>query len=331
MKRLNQNIRFLLLAVASVALCVSCAKELNNGGHKEESEVTFEITPNVSTEYENVPSTYASDGGGIGNVNSSTHKMRYILEVWSEDGTTKVLRKEQIVAIGTAPTFAPRLLSKRYQFAFWADFVLTSSITDSAPNGAALYYTADNLKEIQQIGIAALNDDAKDAYAASHLIDLSTAGVSATVTLKRPLAKLRIVALDANTIDSSKGANGCSVQLKYSTDLFTQYNVLDGTVSTSTSVTFPYLPRVYDDFGSAYGASSPNYSQTLLWDYVFVTENGLSRDVTIAIKDANGNDVKLPSGSNPDATRKVISGVELKRNALTTAVGNLFTVTTVTP
>lgn len=339
MKTRTIYIRGLLVFVLSLSQLASCSKE-DRG--PESGSAVFTVAPQISAGYENIPSTYSSDRGGATNVSAADYRQRYILEVWSEDGTAKQFREVKVSEIGSAaPLFSLRLLPAKYRMAVWADFVTAASVTTEVPGGADLFYRTDDLTGITVLN-ADFNSDAKDAYAAAFDADLSGSGLGIAVTLRRPLAKVRLVALDADRINSSAGADGCTSNIT-GVGSYNRYDVLDGKASAAGghSTVPDYFP-VYADYGSAYGAAgADNHSQTLAWDYVFVPSEGLAADITIRMfkslvtdrENLKEDDIVLfPSADDEKAASKTIRKVMLKPNTLTTVVGNFFTpAETVTP
>lgn len=330
------NISTFLVSVLSAALLASCSKDTGTEPSRGREDVVFTVMPQIVAGYENIPSTYSSDKVRTDNVSATDYRQRYILEAWSEDGNTKQYREVKITEIGgDAPVFSPRLLSAKYKMAVWADFVTAASVTAGTPAGSTdLFYQTDNLTDITVLK-ADFSNDAKDAYAAAFDADLTGSGLSLAVTLRRPLAKIRLVALDADKANSNAGLDDCTASLVYSNCANRSYNALDGNVtdSGSASGSSDYF-SVGNDYGSAYGPSpaTDNHSQTLAWDYVFVPAGGMQTDLTIQLKNGSQSNITLPSASDGSATSKPIKGVTLKPNTLTTAVGYFFTpVETVTP
>lgn len=324
MKTSTIYIRRFLAHVLSLSLLGSCSDSKDDGAYlpQEPESVVFTVMPQIAAGYGNIPATYSTDRGGVSNVSAADYRLRYILEVWSGDGSRKEYRQAEVKGIGEAgPEFSPRLLSGKYKMVLWADFVTTQSVTPDTPAGVGLFYNADNLNDITLLK-ADCNDDAKDAYTAVFDADLTEGGLNATVILKRPLAKVRLVATDADRANGDAGLDGCTANLVFSNYTDQVYDALDGSVAFSGVPVSgdSYFP-VGSDYGSAYGVpGSGNHSRTLAWDYVFVPAGGLTTDITVRLQTGSGGGIALPV-----ATLKTIRGVTFRPNVLVTAAGRFFT------
>lgn len=315
-------IRRLLVHALSLSLLVSCSKGVGSELSQEPEGAVFTIMPQIAAGYGNIPATYSSDQGGISCVSAADYKLRYILEVWSGDGRRKEYRQAEVKEIGeTGPEFSPRLLSGRYKMVLWADFVAAQSVTPDMPAGANLFYNADNLDAVSLLK-ADCNDDAKDAYTAVFDADLTDGGLNVIVTLKRPLAKVRLVATDADRANGGVGLDGCTANLVFSNYTAQVYNALDGSVAVSGAPVSNdcYFP-VGSDYGSAYGTpDAGNHSRTLAWDYLFVPAGGLTTDITVRLQTGSGGEIALPA-----AASKTIRDITFRPNLLITAAGRFFT------
>lgn len=320
------QIRTFLFAVLAAGLLAGCSKGVGPNHNEGDEYVVCTLTPQIEAGYENIPTTYApgatdptSADGGMANVNRDKYKLRYTFEVWLADGTKKVYREVKVAAIADpAPVFAPRLLSVKYKMAMWVDFIETSSVTTENALGADLYYNADDLRSVKLLKTD-FSDDAKDAYAATWDADLTKGEFTATVTLRRPLAKVRFVALDANEINYSDNGD-YTANIAFTPLRPMNFDLLSGAVSETVNNAADKRP-LYDDYKPGDGTDK---SQTLAWDYVFVPAAGCTYQVAMQVFNPAGESVDLPSATDFSATTKLINDVELKPNTLTTAVGNYF-------
>ena len=134
--------------------------------------------------------TYASDQGGVANVDKDIYDQRYILEIY--DGSDRIFRKVQCCEIGESVSFDMRLLAKKYTFALWADFTINGSEEDN------LYNTANGLDEVTyngKVDLEMLSKDYADAYCFVEDVDLRSSGINIkNMVLERPLGKIRFLA-----------------------------------------------------------------------------------------------------------------------------------------
>ncbi len=245
-----------------------------------------------------VRSTYNSSsnlGGATNLVNTTSYYLRYILAVYGADGS-EVVKEQHVVPVGTgATTFEVTLAeAEEYTAVGWCDFV-TGSADDAADN----HYDTTAFPEISCKDIA-INDESYDAYYASQSFTAMNE-VTQSISLKRPFAKLRIVANNWTT-DNAPDA----VSITYSgLTRYTTLNAKDGSVSGASST-------------ATYSATTiPTYSEsdgtTILVDYILVDDDAQSVSISY---DATQNGTSVGS--------KTVAGVPLQRNYLTTVSGKVL-------
>lgn len=142
--------------------------------------------------------------GGITNVDFAEYDLRYQLAVYRVDGegedvsyTQVISPQKKVVDSYQAVNYSLRLTPNRnYKFVVWTDFVKQGTDTD-------LHYETSNFENITCIdGVdKQLNDESRDAYFATEEITVGSNGVMKDLTLKRPFAKLRVVATDWGVYD----------------------------------------------------------------------------------------------------------------------------------
>ncbi len=290
---------------------VSCKLEDRESASERETDfvVSAEIPAGVIT--------YAAQDafshfGGAGNVNSSEYDLRYIMEVY--DGDNLVCRDEKFIADGFSAgvDFKVRLIAKKYRFAFWADFVKEGQKSDN------LYNTSSGLDDISYSDAADLQQlasDAADAYCHVEEIDLSEAGQTCKISMKRPFGKIRMLATDK--VLDSQTERPVSVKVEFDGAIFpSNYNVLTG--ESSGSLSADKSSKLY--FDAVHENASVNKAETegylLANFYVFASkpETAYGMDVTVyADKDRIQN-----------IGRRSLSGIPVYANRLTTVVGNFY-------
>lgn len=215
--------RHLLCYIVFSAVLWSC-KQTEPDYENANGMATCHITAGIQNEIQ----TYASEQGGIINVDKDTYDQRYILEVY--DGDDCVYREVKITEIGDYTDFNVRLLAKKYTFAFWADFTPNNSLEDN------LYVTAaglDNITYNSGVDLNRLSDDCADAYCCIEEIDLTNSSQKiSNALLKRSLGKIRFLATDTPQESTPVVA---TIRL-YGETIPSSYNVLTATAAGSLTV-----------------------------------------------------------------------------------------------
>jgi hypothetical protein len=254
----------------------------------------------------------SSGNGGIDNVDDAGYDLRYLLEVWSADGSTFVYRDTVIATGYTAPVnFSVQLPAAVYKFVFWADFVTKGTVTD-------LTYKTDNsggLKDIEWTAAAyVLSSDLRDAYYAVREVDLTNGGtVNGNVTLKRPFGKLRVLATDLY----DENVVPAKAVIKYThagmPSFRKSFNALAGETNAATISAGGNLESVPELETSVTVSETPYTNVYLLaFDYFLIPA-----DLT-----AVSFDIELFDGANASlGAAKSISSVPVGVNKLTTVIG----------
>ena len=152
-----------------------------------------------------------------------------------------------------------------------------------------------------------INDETKDAYTWTGNINFATDqdGTNQNITLKRPYAKLRLIATDYNEAMTDVE----SVTVEYKNQMYTMFNAVEGQFNTERAVS--YTNTWNKDY---YEAATTDGSKTIFADYVPVNETGYA-PFTVTVEYQNGETY----------TRTFAEDIPVKRNALTTLKGAFFT------
>ena len=308
---MKKNLLFIM--GASAIMFASCQKNVVPEGQGS-GEVTFTIGASAG----DVLGTRAvgtdanSRMGGVTNVDWSAYDLRYILEIYSSDGAT-LLKERMVETYADAYSdakFTVRMAPDEYKFVLWADFVATGTQTDLH------YNTETGLKAIEMMGTYAVNDESRDAYFAAKNVTVSTSNGSASITLKRPFGKIRLVTDDI--ADLTAGIEPKVVNVTYFVDLPAAFDAVTGAVS-GTLANGPTYTAAVEDYKLDYDADAAY--QTLFVDYIFgtATESPLK--------------FKIEVYSDADATvlikeREFLTDIPIKRNMLTTLLGSVLTTNT---
>jgi hypothetical protein len=241
--------------------------------------------------------TRSSDGlnsalGGAQNLGAQN--LNYILALYEvADNNTFILSDFCQVSDrdGDGERFSPMVtLGKTYTMVALAHFGDRLTLTDAQK--------ADYLKAMPVAGV--FNDEAEDFYVATKTARFTADNLQHALTLKRPYAKLRVVATDypaAATI-SSVSINYGSNKLFNRFDALTQQFSLDATVSQTLTAS------QYSDAATA---------KTIVADYFPVNADTYLQAFTVT--------VTLNDNSRFSRT---FSDIPLRRNALTTLSGAFF-------
>ena len=238
----------------------------------------------------------ASDKGGWTNTQGN---VSYTL-VLSAEGHNQTYKKENVA--GNTVTFSPTVvLGREYTVTAYAHF------SDKAQ---------ENLTSITET--KGINDESKDVYFFTTKENVSKPtinfadGTSYNFDLKRPYAKLRLIAEDYNTTEDTKPkTNITEVTVSYNNEVYTVFNAVEG--EFNTKATKSYTKTWNADY---YEQGVTSGDKTIFADYIPVNGTDVA-PFTIKVK---------YSGANNEVYERVFAqDIPVRRNALTTLSGNFFT------
>lgn len=319
--------KILLSALALVSLLFASCQMQEPESDKLTGEVDFSITagiPTAITTYADPAATAFSHQGGASNLKPEEYTLRYILQVFDKEG--KVAYEEvKNPAEGTfgGVTFKARLLAKKYDFVFWADFV--------KKDGTEFYNVENstggfNLKNItyknEGITISDLASDAADAYTKVMEVDLtqSSQTLSEPVKLQRPFGKIRLLATDALGDNNKQEERPGEVTVDFKGAVIpSAFNALvqkvaEGATMAAGKLTFPAVcenasvNNVTDGYKNSY---------LLGYSYIFASGEIPSYSMDVEVKGDQ-------EGSGVIGTRS-LSSIPVQANKLTTVIGNFYT------
>ena len=315
MKKLLFSLAFIAAMLTS---CVSNNAEIDYDG-KNAVDVVIDVkAPELATSRSG--ETAMNSGlGAIDNFSDDEwgrYDLRYIFEVYDitpgyEDYENPV--KERIVQTFDQyePTrFQLRLIPKRtYKFVVWADFVLQGTEND-------LNYNTTNLKNITRKGIPTAMDESMDAYFVQEDITL-TGALSKDFVLTRPFGKLRVITTDINEVNLGSAPSRVDITF-YNHNIFASLNALDGyAASVANNVTYSYNIAKGAPYSEGYDKDANN--QTLFADYIFTHPQEFGEQEVNFKMSVYGEDNRLIREHDFNTQ------IPLKRNSLTTIMGNLLT------
>ena len=315
-----------ILALGGLLFASSCQMDEPDAGTLT-GEVDFSITagiPSGITTYAD-PIPAFSHRGGASNLDPKDYTLRYILQVFDEDGKV-AYEEEKTPEAGTfgGVTFEARLLAKKYNFVFWADFVKTEGNVEFYNVGNSIdgYNLSNITYKDKNITINDLATDAADAYTKVVEVDLTQASqsLSEPVKLQRPFGKIRLLATDALGEHNKQEERPGEVTIDFKDAVIpSEYNALAQKVAKGVTMKVGKLTftAVCED-ASVNGVTTEYKNSYLLgYSYIFASGEIPSYSIDVEVK---GNQV----GSGVIGTRS-LSSIPVQANKLTTVIGNFYT------
>ena len=274
-------------------MLASCSNDEPTAPGAQTVEASFSL--NIAGEVATRAGNGNSSLGGADNLGAE--KLNYILALYEvADNNALILSDFCQVSDrdGDGERFSPMVtLGKTYMMVALAHFGDKRNIADADK--------ADYLKAMPIENI--INSEAEDFYVATKTARFTVDNLQHALTLKRPYAKLRIVATDWN----QSAIQGVTVDYAANT-LFSQFNVLTNQFSNySTTKTIS---------ASQYNTSDAATAKTIVADYFPV--NTVSPTTYLSAFTVT---VTLQGGSSFSRT---FNDIPLQRNALTTLSGTFF-------
>ena len=240
---------------------------------------------------------------------NSKYDLRFILEI-SYNG--KVVREVKTTET-TSATFPVRLApEKTYKFTVWADLVNEGTEDD-------LYYnilTKDANGDVPGLSNIKINLDkwtpnveARDAYYLS-MEKTFNAAADLSMELKRPFAKVRVVATDIDKV-TAFDLIPTSAVASYSKQMYTSFNALTGEKAGLANVEHSFKYAEVDTYTDKSG------ERTVFADYIFVPEDGTVQfTLNIYADEAKSNLINDNAFNTP---------ILVEQNKVTSIVGDVLT------
>ena len=261
----------------------------------------------------------------------ANYDLRYILEVYAadDDGSGEPIYRERLVNCldKYAPTtFELRLVPNRdYKFVVFSDFVAegNAELTEPAEKLAIsdLYYNTADLRNISAITTqptwGAMNE-IRDAYFIAENVTI-TSSLNKTLTLKRPFAKLRVIATDLDYITGYSQPGYVEVTYK-NEKIYKSFNAVNGELNAEEmagdELKYGYNVSKAIPYNAGYDAATTN--QTLFTDYLFAVEGEQTPvNFEMAVYESKGGRLIEKQDFNTQ--------IPIQRNHLTTIIGDLLT------
>ena len=258
--------------------------------------------------------------GGLYNLDLvNQYDLRYQIAIYKleDNGTYRrvVSPTQKIEDLNKPVVFSLRLNPNRtYKAVLWADFIPQGTREDYH------YNTQDftNITLLHSDATATLNDESRDAFCAVQEFSVTTNQVAQALVLKRPFAKLRLVATDwdptAPKVDQLRVSY-------YGCKRFTGINLLTNEVKSveipkeeNVTVYKGVVHKTQKEYALGYDLSPSN--RTLVVDYLMAPPEGQT-PINIIFEALEGNTSLV--------RYNLKSNIPIQRNWLTTITGNLLT------
>lgn len=306
-----------IVALGSLLFTPSCQME-DPKSDRLTGEVDFTITAGIPGGI----STYAPAGSGSHNggamlLDPDRYDLRYIMQAYDKDGKLAYSATQYVKNdfVNQPVVFEARLIAKKYDFVFWADFVPEGQTTDH-------YYKTVNaegntdLSNITYTQAPDFTDHALDAYTKVVEVDLSAQNQSITdIKLQRPFGKLRLIATDQLSGDLQNDELPATTELKYAdgTTVPDVFNALTGTASGNTR-TVSTVTSVSAQEDALVDGTTYTGAYFLIANYIFAADANTGYAMDVTVKDQAGNTTGVRS----------LSQIPIVRNKLTTVIGNFY-------
>ena len=318
--------KILLPLIGLLAIAAGCQNERFTDGPAEnnaDGNVTFTVSAPGNMETRAVYGESSNSArGGLTNVDFASYDLRYQLAIYWIDGAggtetyTEVIAPQPIIVDSYQPvTYSLRLTPNRdYQVVVWADFV------NQGGGNTDLHYDTGDFRNITCLdGMdAQLNDESRDAYFITQKIHVGNNGITQDLILKRPFAKLRMVATDW-AYGNLEMPDNFKITY-YGCKRFTNIDLLTG-LSESTDLdeaaTDAYtgtINKAEKEYALNYDESAHN--RTVIVDYLMTD---FEEQTPIHIK------YEAYDGATLVNSHDLKTDIPIQRNWLTTILGNMFT------
>lgn len=274
-------------------MLTSCSSDEPTAPSAQTVEASFSL--NIAGEVATRAGNSNSSLGGAQNLGAKN--LNYILALYEVADNNKLILSDFCQVSdrdGDGERFSPMVtLGKTYMMVALAHFGDKRNIADA---DKAEYLKAMPIENI-------INSEAEDFYVATKTARFTADNLQHALTLKRPYAKLRIVATDWNQSAIQ------SVEVNYAANtLFSQFNVLTNQFSIDSATK--------TISASQYNTSDADTAKTIVADYFPV--NTVSPTTYLSAFTVT---VTLEGGSSFSRT---FNDIPLQRNALTTLSGAFF-------
>ena len=314
---MKKILRLAFLALGGLLFASSCQMDEPDAGTLT-GEVDFTITAGIPGGI----STYAPAGTGSHNggavlLDPDDYDLRYIMQAYDETGKLAYSATQYVSDNFTTQSvvFEARLIAKKYNFVFWADFVENGKTEDY------YYKTVDDKGNIDLRNITyaidpVFTDDAMDAYTNAVEVDLSAQNQNISeIKLQRPFGKLRLIATDQLSGNLQDDELPASTKLTYAsgTTVPDTLNALTGKASGNTRKIETVSSTSMQEDAVVNGTTYEG-AYFLIANYIFASDANTGYAMDVTVKDKAGKTTGTRS----------LSQIPIVKNKLTTVIGNFY-------
>ena len=316
MKKMN----CLWAGLAALAWAGCSEPVVENYGEDPNGEtVSFKVSaPELAMQSRAAREGTNSARGGLTNVDWTQYDLRYQLAVYDAEGEELLMDAKVKTFDGVEDAVFDLRLTPGHEYTFvaWADIVKQGSEAD-------LHYNTTDLQKVTILDKpdAQLNDESRDAYFKTQKMSVNKGeSFSGELVLRRPFAKLRVVATDWDLMNWNPkyvevAYHGCTrfegINAVSGEAIAADGNTEGTTVDGSTVYTAE-IPA--DAYAEGYDADPNN--RTLMVDYLAMNPEQQAIHFTFDIQRESGESI---------IEHDFVTNIPVERNHLTTILGNLLT------
>ena len=342
----------LLVAVVAAFGLSSCSQEDMPDSPNREGMVDVVMTTSMPQELQSYATTSA-EGGLKNLEGVEGLAVRYIMEIYpkgSETAVQRMITYKNLTSDGDYRTasFSTRLLAAEYNFVFWADIVRESNTIpynqtleglETPIYGNSYFYSNKNLsgealealyrptdvnvsekgdlKTIHSSGVGAavspVSSEMYDGYTCAKEVDLRVEPTTHSFTLKRPFAKLRVVATDkADELIMKPDWDKSLLKILPDCNIPNRFNALTGTATSDSNVGGGYWCSYYVTSGTYENETGDEHTIGVFYLPVSTSSYNLTFDMGIT------------TGETATYNKLSVENVPLVANKLTTIKGKIL-------
>lgn len=342
----------LLVVVVAAFGLTSCSQEDMPDSPSREGMVDVVMTTSLPQELQSYATTSA-EGGLKNLEGVEGLAVRYIMEIYpkgSETAVQRMITYKNLTSDGDYRTasFSTRLLAAEYNFVFWADIVRESNTIpynqtleglETPIYGNSYFYSNKNLsgealealyrptdvsvsekgdlKTIHSSGVGAavspVSSEMYDGYTCAKEVDLRVEPTTHSFTLKRPFAKLRVVATDkADELIMKPDWDKSLLKILPDCNIPNRFNALTGTATSDSNVGGGYWCSYYVTSGTYENETGDEHTIGVFYLPVSTSSYNLTFDMGIT------------TGETATYNKLSVENVPLVANKLTTIKGKIL-------
>lgn len=340
------------IAILTCISFSSCSNDVVSDEPMRSGNVDITMTTSLPQELQSYATTSA-EGGLKNLEGVEGLAVRYIMEIYpkgSETAVQRMITYKNLTSDGDYRTasFSTRLLAAEYNFVFWADIVRESNTIpynqtleglETPIYGNSYFYSNKNLsgealealyrptdvnvsekgdlKTIHSSGVGAavspVSSEMYDGYTCAKEVDLRVEPTTHSFTLKRPFAKLRVVATDkADELIMKPDWDKSLLKILPDCNIPNRFNALTGTATSDSNVGGGYWCSYYVTSGTYENETGDEHTIGVFYLPVSTSSYNLTFDMGIT------------TGETATYNKLSVENVPLVANKLTTIKGKIL-------